>query len=85
MDLDDITDEEYFAHMKTMCNSEGWRILMLELTDQASIIEDIQDINTIESLHFCKGQLNAIGRLLHFQDTLIRAEKAEDDFNESTE
>jgi hypothetical protein len=74
MDLENLTDEAYFAHMKMMFHTDGWSILMQEMTDQAELINDTQDINTIENLHFIKGQLNAIGKLLNFQITLKRAE-----------
>jgi hypothetical protein len=79
MDLDSLSDEDYFGHMKTMFNSDGWAILMLELKDNVDIIGDIQDIHTIENLHFCKGQLSAIGKLLRFQETLERAEADNDE------
>ena len=74
MDLEQMTDEAYFGHMKMMFRTEGWQILLQELEQQAEIIGDIQDIKTIDVLHFNKGQLNAIGKLLNFEDILKRAE-----------
>ena len=75
IDLDNMTNEDYFASMKMMFRTEGWQILLVELDQQADLIGDIQDIKTIEGLHFNKGQLNAIGRLLNFEETLRRAEE----------
>jgi hypothetical protein len=77
MDLTNLTDEDYFAAMKEMFRTDGWEILLLELEDQAALITDVQDIETLEKLHFAKGQLNTIGRLMRFEDTLERAEEEE--------
>jgi hypothetical protein len=79
VDIDSITDEEYFAAMKMMFQTDGWQIMMQELKQQSELIGDIQDIKSIESLHFNKGQLNAIGKILNFQDILARAEKETDE------
>ena len=75
IDLDNMTNEDYFASMKMMFRTVGWQILLVELDQQADLLGDIQDIKTIEGLHFNKGQLNAIGRLLNFEETLRRAEE----------
>ena len=75
VDIDNITDEDYFAAMKMMFHTEGWQLMMLELKQQSELIGDIQDIKTLETLHFNKGQLNAIGKILNFQDILARAEQ----------
>jgi hypothetical protein len=74
MDLENLTDEQYFAAMKMMFNTDGWIILIQELTDSAALINDVQDIHTLENLHFIKGQLSTLGRILMFQETLKRAE-----------
>ncbi len=77
--LSQMSDEDYFASMKMMFRTDGWQILLVELKQQADLIGDIQDIKTIEGLHFHKGQLNAIGRLLNFEETLRRAEDEAED------
>lgn len=82
IELDNMTDEAYFASMKMMFLTDGWKILLLELKDQADIIGDIQDISTLETLHFNKGQLNAIGKLLNFEEMILRAEQ--EDANEGS-
>jgi hypothetical protein len=81
MTLDDITDEDYYASMKEMFNSDGWKILLEELGEQVKLIEDIQTIKTFEELRFKQGQLATIGYLMNFQETLKTAEasKAEDE------
>ncbi len=74
MDYENLTDEEYFDHMRMLFLQDGWTIFMLELKDQADFINDVQDISTLESLHFAKGQLNAIGKLLNFEEMLKRSQ-----------
>jgi len=86
MDLENMTDEDYFGHMKIMFHTEGWQILMEELKVNAQVIGDIQDIPTWEVLCFNKGQLQAIGKLLNFENTLAQVElEGDEGFDESTE
>ena len=84
VDLTEMTDEVYFSEMKMMFNTVGWSILMQELTDQAELINDVQDIPTADKLWFAKGQLNAIAKLLSFEGMLKRAEEEEEVPDEST-
>jgi hypothetical protein len=79
MDLEDLTDEAYFASMKMMFLTDGWKILMQEYKDQADVINDVQDLHTLETLCFAKGQLSAIGKLLNFQDMLLMSEEEAND------
>ena len=74
-EIEDLTDEDYFAHMKEMFNTKGWSILLLELEDQTAFIGDIRDISNNDNLHFRKGQINTIDKMLCFQETLLRAEE----------
>ena len=74
-EIDDLTDEAYFAYMKEMFNTKGWDILLLELEDQTAFIGDIRDISDSNGLHFCKGQINTIDKILSFEETLKRAEE----------
>jgi hypothetical protein len=79
MDLENLTDEQYHAALKEMFNTDGWTVLLGELTDSVNLINDVQDINTIENLHFIKGQLSTLGRILGFQEALKRAEDDADE------
>jgi hypothetical protein len=84
VDLTDMTDEVYFSEMKMMFNTVGWSVLMQELMDQAELINDVQEITTADKLWFAKGQLNAIAKLLNFEEMLKRAEEEGDVPDEST-
>lgn len=78
MNFDSLTDEEYFAEMKLMFLSSGWKILMSELLDQAEVVGDIQDIHDANKLWFAKGQLATIGHFLNFEDSIERLEAEEE-------
>jgi len=87
MDLDKLSDEDYFGHMKMMFRTQGWTILLAELKEQADMISDIQDMTTLEALHYAKGQLNTIGGILNFEDVIRRSEESqeeEEDYLESS-
>lgn len=74
-EIEDLTDEDYFAYMKEMFKTKGWGILLLELEDQTAFMGDIRDISNNDNLHFRKGQINTIDKMLCFQETLLRAEE----------
>ena len=74
MNFDSLTDEEYFAEMKLMFSSDGWKILQAELLDHAEVVGDIQDIHDVNKLWFAKGQLAAIGHIVNFEDSIARIE-----------
>jgi hypothetical protein len=75
MELEDVTDEEYYAEMKLMFRTDGWKLMLAELEDQAALIADIQTIKTDRELCFKQGQLATIGYLMNFERTLKTAEE----------
>jgi|TARA_R110000782_G_scaffold241271_4_gene327764 hypothetical protein len=85
MDLAHLTDEDYFGHMKTLFQTDGWLILCTELKEQAEQIGDIQDIHDTEGLFIAKGQLAAIGKILNFEETIEKIEAQEKEADESPE
>jgi hypothetical protein len=79
MDLEDLTDEEYLGHMRTLFNSFGWKVFIQELKDNVDIIADIQNINSDEELWFSKGKLSAIGQIFGLEDAIERAQAEQDE------
>jgi hypothetical protein len=79
--MEEITTEHYFAEMKALFATEGWRIFQLELRDQAMDLNDLQSTKSLEDLWMRKGQLSAIGQILNCEDTLkrVEADEAEDE------
>ena len=49
-DREDVTDEVYFGEIKSLFHTDGWRILMWELEDNARILNDVQDCKDLEDL-----------------------------------
>ena len=80
VDYENLTDEDYFACLKLMFNTDGWEVLMTELQEQSYQINDVQLCKDPDELRFKQGQLNILGKLLNLQETLKRAEaEAEED------
>ena len=77
--LDDLTDEDYFAHLKELFKSPGWQIYLAELTDLAHQLNNIQDVTSAEDLWKRRGTLDQIGRSLNYEDTIRRAEEDAND------
>jgi len=77
MKAEEITDEIYFGELQVMFNTKGWKILMLELTENAHTLNDLQRVKSTEELYFRQGELAQLGRLLNFEDTLERAQEEE--------
>ena len=75
MDLANLSEEEYFAAMKLMFNSDGWKILMAEFEDNVKILNDVQTIGEEKDLHFRKGQLASIAYMMNFQEIIASGER----------
>ena len=78
VDYERMTDEDYFACLKLMFNTEGWEVLMIELQEQAHQINDVQACKDSNELRFRQGQLEILGKLLNLEDVLKRAEEEAD-------
>ena len=74
VDFENLTDEDYFGELKMMFATDGWEILCQELRDIAVSINDVQDVKDERDLDYKRGELAQIGRLLNFEDTILRAE-----------
>lgn len=75
MDLERLTDEEYFGALKEMFLTKGWEIFMAEMADNATNINSVEDTNTEHDLFFRKGQLTVLGNLLNMESSILLAEK----------
>ena len=72
-------NEKYFAAMKEMFNSEGWKYFTEELRENAHVISDLQNVSDEKDLFHKRGKLDTIGLILNFPDTLKRAEEEQDE------
>lgn len=79
VDYENMTDEDYFACLKLMFNTEGWEVLMVELQEQAISINDVQMCKDTDELRYKQGQLNILGKILRLEETLRRTEEDAED------
>ena len=84
MDLSTIKDEDYYAYLKEMFNTQGWQVMLAEMEANVALIDDLQNVSNEKDLYFKQGQLASIGVMLNFQATIKRAEE-EEALDESTE
>jgi hypothetical protein len=84
MNFEDVTDEEYYAALKMMFKTDGWSLIIAELEDQVTHIENLQTIKNDRELCFKQGQLSTIGFLMNFEESIKTAEleAAEDEAND---
>ena len=79
LDLDTITDEQYFEGLNEMFSSFGWQILVAELMSNAVDLNDVQTVKSPEELKFRQGQLATIGLLLNYKQTMELAQADDDE------
>ena len=77
MDLSTIKDEDYYAYLKEMFNTQGWQVMLAEMEANVALIDDLQNVSNEKDLYFKQGQLASIGVMLNFQATIKRAEEEE--------
>lgn len=77
VDYENMTDEEYFACFKELFRTDGWQIMLIEMTETAHNLNDVQSCKDPDELKFRQGQLHQLGLMLNLQDTLRRAEEEE--------
>ena len=58
-------DEQYVSDMQNLFMTEGWKILIEEMTETVDLLTDIRNITKIEQLEFNKGMLAMINSLIN--------------------
>jgi len=70
--------ETYFDNYAVLFNSEGFKQLVNELSNNATQLADIQTVKDQEDLFFRKGQVAAFATVINLQATIEAArEQAE--------
>jgi len=69
MDLENLSDEDYFDHLRTMFSTKGWQVFLTELADNAAYINSVEDTSDLTDLWFRKGQLAIISNVLNLEET----------------
>ena len=67
-------DEKYVSHMQDLFMTAGWKLLVEEMEDTATLLIDIRNITKIEQLEFNKGMLSMINSLLSLPDEIAGIE-----------
>ena len=83
MDFSELTEEEYFAQLKLMFNTPGWKIYCQEIADLAKALNNIQDVSDEKDLWIRRGRLDQMGLTLNYEETIRRVE--EDNADEGSE
>ena len=65
--------ETYFDNYADLFNSEGFKQLVSELSNNATQLADIQTVKDQEDLHFRKGQVAAFATVINLQGTIEAA------------
>jgi hypothetical protein len=66
----DKETEDYFGHLTDMFRSEGWKILMDELTSEVDLLTHVESIKDEQELYFRKGQLLVMKNMLNLESTM---------------
>ena len=77
--------ETYFDNYNELFNSEGFKQLVKELSDNALRLADIQSVKDAEDLHFRKGQVAALASVINLPDTIAAAREQEETESDDVE
>ena len=69
-------DEKYYEDLRMMFTTDGWKLLLEELENNAKIINSVLSTKDDLDLQFRKGQLNIIGSILNLEETVRNNEEA---------
>ena len=65
--------ETYFDNYNELFNSEGFKQLVQEISNNATQLADIQTVKDQEDLYFRKGQVAAFATVINLQSTIEAA------------
>ena len=70
-----MTNPEYFNAMDDLFASDGWRLLIGELEENAHNINSVEATKDVNDLFFRKGQLNSLSFILNLESTIDHSKK----------
>jgi len=70
-----VTNPEYFNAMDDLFASDGWRLLIDELEENAHNINSVEATKDVNDLFFRKGQLNSLSFILNLESTIDHSKK----------
>jgi hypothetical protein len=66
----DRETEKHYQSLKDMFRTDGWKVLMDELRNNALQINSVEATKDNEELNFRKGQLNILAFVLNMESTV---------------
>lgn len=66
----DRETEKHYQALKDTFRTEGWKILMDELKNNALQINSVEVTKDVDDLNFRKGQLNILAFILNMESTI---------------
>jgi hypothetical protein len=75
MVVTEMTDQEYFDAMDDLFASDGWKLLIGELEENAYNINSVEAAKDVNDLFFRKGQLNSLSFILNLESTIDHSKK----------
>lgn len=63
-------EEKHYQALKDTFRTEGWKLLMEELKNNALQINSVEVTKDNEDLYFRKGQLNILAFMLNMESTV---------------
>lgn len=71
--LMDKETEVYYNHYFDLFNNDGWKQLIGELTQNAVVINSVENLKDEQDMYVKKGQLNVLASILNFETTIRNA------------
>ena len=65
--------EKYYEDYRDMFLSSAWKELIAELKDEGEATDNITEITTVEELHYARGKLSVIARIINMPAALDAA------------
>jgi len=62
--------EKHYEALVDMFSTDGWKVLMDELSNNALQINSVEAAKDNDDLHFRKGQLNILAFMLNMESTI---------------
>lgn len=76
--------EEYYENYTELFATKGWKQLVDELEEEAESLDTITTVSEIDELHYRRGKLSVLTRVLNLKDILdaafeeVKAQNASD-------
>lgn len=71
--LMDKETEVYYNNYFDLFNNDGWKQLIGELTQNAVVINSVENLKDEQDMYVKKGQLNVLASILNFETTIRNA------------